>query len=111
MAKMEGILPVFPGTTASILGSSENQLEDKADVLEEGRNCHDRCTPWDLGLQPTTLLPSEVSVPALGIHEVPVCLAHCIPLPLIQRPLLPGQRVRANLDREKKAVEVLKVVD
>ena len=34
---MEGILSVFLGTITPILGSSGNQLEDKAEVIEEGR--------------------------------------------------------------------------
>ena len=41
---------VFPGTTASILGPNENQLEDKTDVIKGGRNFYDRYRPWDVSL-------------------------------------------------------------
>ena len=45
---VEGILYICPGTAASIIGSSGNQPEDKADVIEEGRASQDRCKPQDL---------------------------------------------------------------
>lgn len=45
---MEGILYICPGTAASIIGSSGNQPEDKADVIEEGRISQDMCKPQDL---------------------------------------------------------------
>ena len=48
--RVEGVFSVFPGATASMLGSSGSQLEEKADVIEEDRTCQDRCKPWELDL-------------------------------------------------------------